>query len=251
MLPIDKDNNPINLNKALVGHYFLSQPELPPIQQGLLYTYVVAQNGLFLYGKRSFVEVLMPLVIAPDFYSRPGLFPARPYLKLDCPRVPQALVIEMLEKARQARNRQGWPLEILFHLSVKAANSTQNSSALENQSPPAEPHWHLHLPQQIQFANKVIPVSNPRWGGSDNSYETTLFECHSHSLFAPIFSELDNQDESGFRLYGVLGNLFEQPALRLRVGLYSHFWEIPSCWVCEPVADLEDCVAREWVEATT
>ena len=39
------------------------------------------------------------------------------------------------------------------------------------------------------------------------------------------FSDTDNRDETGFRIYGVMGEIFSNPQIRMRVGIYGHFYE--------------------------
>ena len=49
-------------------------------------------------------------------------------------------------------------------------------------------------------------------------------EFHSHGVARAFFSATDDQDEQGFRVYGVVGRLDSPlPELRLRVGVYGHF----------------------------
>ncbi len=49
-------------------------------------------------------------------------------------------------------------------------------------------------------------------------------EFHSHGSSPAFFSETDDGDELGFRIYGVVGRLdTARPELCLRVGVYGHF----------------------------
>ena len=51
-----------------------------------------------------------------------------------------------------------------------------------------------------------------------------LCEVHSHGPMRAFFSPEDDNDEDGFRVYGVLGRLDgADPELALRVGVYGHF----------------------------
>ncbi len=51
-----------------------------------------------------------------------------------------------------------------------------------------------------------------------------IAEFHSHGHHAAFFSATDNEDEQGFRVYGVVGRLdTPTPELTLRVGIYGHF----------------------------
>ena len=49
-------------------------------------------------------------------------------------------------------------------------------------------------------------------------------EFHSHGSSRSFFSDTDDRDEQGFRIYGVAGRLdTPRPELSLRVGVYGHF----------------------------
>ena len=55
----------------------------------------------------------------------------------------------------------------------------------------------------------------------------TVAEFHSHGALGAFFSQTDNQDEQGFRIYGVVGKLDQPiPEYRLRIGIYGHFSEL-------------------------
>jgi hypothetical protein len=59
-------------------------------------------------------------------------------------------------------------------------------------------------------------------------YFDVLVEVHSHGNLPAYFSPTDDTDEcSGFRIYGVLGNVkASQPEILLRVGLFGHGWTV-------------------------
>ena len=49
-------------------------------------------------------------------------------------------------------------------------------------------------------------------------------EFHSHGSARAFFSDTDDRDEQGFRVYGVVGRLdTPEPDLSLRAGVYGHF----------------------------
>jgi hypothetical protein len=62
-----------------------------------------------------------------------------------------------------------------------------------------------------------------------------------HHVMPPDFSETDDKDETGFRLYGVIGDLDQAPKIRLRVGVYGYHYEIPASWALEVPHGLMDC----------
>ena len=56
-----------------------------------------------------------------------------------------------------------------------------------------------------------------------------IAEFHSHGSHRAFFSAIDDGDEQGFRIYGVVGSLdTAEPELALRVGIYVHF--APPHW---------------------
>ena len=71
----------------------------------------------------------------------------------------------------------------------------------------------------------VVP---PQEGtGSSLTYRPpagVIAEFHSHGRHRAFFSAIDDWDEQGFRIYGVVGRLnAPQPELALRLGVYGHF----------------------------
>ena len=57
----------------------------------------------------------------------------------------------------------------------------------------------------------------------------TVIDLHSHGAMGAGFSQTDDEDEQGLRIYGVVGR-FDQDALQmsLRVGAYAYF--APVLW---------------------
>ena len=77
---------------------------------------------------------------------------------------------------------------------------------------------------------------DPFAGGAD-----TLIEVHSHHNMAAFFSGTDDREErAGFRIYSVIGNLARKPTILTRVGIYGHFWQIPSSWVYNLPSGISD-----------
>jgi len=46
---------------------------------------------------------------------------------------------------------------------------------------------------------------------------------HSHGQMRAWFSTTDNADETGLKLYGVIGRLDAVPVVKLRIGAYGYF----------------------------
>ena len=74
--------------------------------------------------------------------------------------------------------------------------------------------YRLVVPPQLGTATSLAYVPPPG----------VVAEFHSHGTSDAFFSNTDNEDEQGFRIYGVVGRLdTDRPELSLRVGVYGHF----------------------------
>ncbi|MCA1553932.1 MAG: hypothetical protein LC737_06100 [Chloroflexi bacterium] len=181
---------------------------LPPFDGGL-YEYVFAANGVFVRAERPELCALIPIAAC----ELRGLRCLEPCVELRYPRVSQRLVTAMLQIARAAVDAQGLPREVLFHLIWQAG-------------------WRLQLPGQCGLEQFVVPLG-PALG---SSHERALVEVHSHQAMPLSFSAMDDADETAFRIYAVLANVFQRPTLHTRVGIYGHhrlirasnIFELPS-----------------------
>ena len=197
-------------------HLFMERTELPPMPGPLVY--VVAGNGVFLWGKRDGLEALAPVA---ECEVR-GLFPVVPFVRLEGARVSVALVAEMLREAGAACNTAHEPVESLFYL---------NFTDEERLS------WQVTMPEQIQSPVSVHPVVSAL---DQEAYANALMEVHTHPRMRAFYSGTDNRDEQGFRLYGVLGlpSPGEEgqkclPEIRMRVSVFGAYYEFPASWVLE------------------
>ncbi len=202
----------------LFSHLLLKQASLPPMPAPLVY--VIAGNGVHLWAKRHGLEVLIPVTSC----SIRDLYPAEPFVRLDGPRIPARVVTEIFSLARAACCDH--LREILFYLLLKQATG-----------------WQLVVPEQEQAMTRVTPGASVL---TTDLYQRTLTEIHSHHQMPAFFSQTDDADEQGFRLYGTLGRIFEErgPQIRMRVGVYGHFYEIPACLVMELPETIEDGVTQ-------
>ena len=94
--------------------------------------------------------------------------------------------------------------------------------------------WFLAAPDTERFfavgwdGDAYRLVAPPQAGtGSSLSYRPpsgVVAEFHSHGKHRAFFSATDDNDEQGFRIYGVVGRLDAPlPELTLRLGIYGHF----------------------------
>ncbi len=206
----------VNYRVAYVG------VPLPPIAAGL-FEYVLAGNGVFVRGERRELAAILPIASC----EIRGLAEHEPKIELRVPRVPQGQVQWMLEQARGAEDDAGRPTEIIFHLSVDDAGI-----------------WNVETPEQLQGPARARPLDD----SGDSSYARAFVEVHSHVNMSAQFSDTDDGDEIGFRVYAVLGRIFDAPEMRVRVGLYGNRWEIPAKEIFDLPPEVSDATDIEKVE---
>ena len=113
---------------------------------------------------------------------------------------------------------------------------------------------HGKIPQRFFDLAISVMVARPEkevyvaiaWGGSSyqlvipeqegsgarveySTPDNIVCELHSHGKMGAFFSTVDDADEQGLRIYGVVGELYEEtPVLALRLGVYGYF--MPLRW---------------------
>src|SRR5947209_11477432 len=172
--------------------------------RGALYNYVLAGNGLFIRAEREGLKVCFPV----QNFEVKNLPDVSPSFEMQMERVPSLLVSEMISMARHWA-REG--REDLFHF-IRERDA-----------------WEVHEPHQVRMGGSCRPLHD----GPDSTHERAFIEAHSHHRMQAYFSSIDNADETGFRIYAVLGDIPCEPKIRVRVGVYGNFWEIPAEWVFE------------------
>jgi len=154
-------------------------------EPGLFYDYILAQNGLFIRGASPLLRAI--ILIAPAEVR--GLLPMEESIELTKGRIP-----------RHIYN---------LALSILAASSREQYLAVT-----WEGEYHLRIPFQ----------EGATCGVKYERLPNTVLDIHSHGDMKAFFSETDNRDEQGLRLYMVVGRLNTLfPEVELRVGVYGYF----------------------------
>jgi len=203
----------LQLVKYLVVNADGSLPEIPHC----LYAYIMAGNGVFVYAKRSGLEALIP-VAACAMTGLPGL---TPWMRI-AQRVPARLLENALRFCQQV-----FPSEALIWF-----NRTDT--------------WSMHIPDQQVTNASAVPCDRHDLAGT-----RALIDLHSHARLSAFFSPTDDRDETGFRLYAVIGNLHGEPTITMRVGIYSHYFNFPASTVFELPDGMRDIYEKEAVEHET
>jgi PRTRC genetic system protein A len=200
----------LKLVQHLVVNADGSLPEIPDC----LYAYIMAGNGVFVHARRPGLEVLVP-VTECKIAGLPGLAP-----QVNVPQCVSAFLIsDVLRVCKQV-----FPGEALFWFNWVG-------------------EWSIHIPQQQITKTSVVPCDR-----HDETGTSALIDLHSHASFPPFFSSTDDKDETGFRIYAVIGNVDKTPTISVRVGVYSHYFNIPASTVFELPDGIQDIYEKEEVQ---
>ena len=156
-------------------------------EPGVFYDYILAAGGLYLRSKNNHLKATV--CIAPGEIR--GLEPLNENIQLLHGKIPLPLLTEAITVLITAP-------DIEQYLAITWENG-----------------YGLKIPSQQATALSVTYETLPE----------TVLEIHSHTVGVPAhFSPIDDQDEQGFGLYAVVGdlsNLF--PTIELRLGIYGYF----------------------------
>jgi len=157
--------------------------------RGTFYDYVFAENGVFIEAEGPLLAARVPVVHG----QIRGLAPVEPVVVLRHGPIPQrlfdlAISIMMIDVTKERYIGVSW-----------------------------NDGYHIYTPKQE---------------GTDGGVEyavgdSIVLDLHSHGKMVAMFSTKDNKDETGMKLYGVVGKLDESPVVQLRVGVYGYFHPVP------------------------
>lgn len=204
----------------LVERKFLFAPDQPITAP--LYEIVIAQNGVFKRARR--VEMTASIKLSSFTIKIPELAIGAARVEL-AEKIPAYIFAEILAHARN---------------STDAANFTENLYAVCRDNERGGYFW-SEVSRSRSFGSTIARDDDP-------VYQNAVLEIHTHPPGCREFSSQDDRDESGkFRLFGILVDIHSAtPMIRLRVGVYDSFREIPVKTVTgAPVENQVDLVERE------
>lgn len=201
----------------LAAYHFNTGPT-PVTPPGKLYTYVLAGNGVFIAAQRPELEAVA-LVSETDVRGLPD---AAPYANFHLPRVPEAVTRACFNRARSVCVGDAKPREVLFYLIHE------------------ERGWRMVEPEQHADGASCRPADP-----SNEDCARSVIELHSHHEMKAFWSGTDDADETGFKLYAVIGRIFSEPTLRVRAGVYGYFVELPAGDVFELPPDVSGAAFGE------
>jgi len=198
----------------LVTYHVYDGCRLPP-RGAQAYQYTLTGNGIFIKAETPFFSAIVPVVAC----SVRGLAPLRPKFRLKVARIPEKLPGAALTDARGVRRPDGGLNEALYQF-LHHGNRVQ-----------------LRRPSQRATGLTVMAAGN----GDAN----ILCELHSHVNMSAFRSGTDDADEQGARVYTVIGHLDTVPEIRVRVGIYDYWQQLPVAAVFAGAGGFTDLYNEE------
>ena len=169
---------------SMVG-YLVNYPDGISGEKGIYYNYILATNGLFIEAASQVLAARVPVAGC----EVRGLAPMKPKISLTYGSIPQRFFDLALE-------------------AFLAAPEKEHYCAVT-----ADRGYHFYVPVQNEGDAHVVYEMG----------DSVVLDIHSHGHMRASFSPQDNTDETGLKLYGVVGRLNATPVVKLRVGVYGYF----------------------------
>jgi len=169
----------------MVG-YLVNVPEGLSGEKGIYYNYILAANGLFIEASNPALAARVPVAEC----DVRGLAPMKAKIALTYGSIPQHFFDLALGTFLAAPDRESY-------VAVTAAAG-----------------YDFYVPvQDGSEATVVYEVG-----------DSVVLDIHSHAHMTAFFShQTDDKDETGLKLYAVVGRLNSTPVVKLRVGVYGYF----------------------------
>jgi len=191
-------------------------------ERGLYYDYVLASNGLFIEAEGKLIAARVPVAAC----EIRGLAPLEPKVVLRYGRVPRHF------------------FDLALNTMLTTPDKERYVAVTWNEG------YHISVPEQAANKEQLGESSDEGHGSEAGvSYlnpDSVLLDMHTHPKMRAGFSFTDNCDETGLKLYAVVGHVgsYQEvtpdldderamvqlqsncPAIRLRVGVYGYFYQI-------------------------
>jgi len=203
----------------LVHYHVYTGAALPRVTALLGYDYVMAGNGVFLRCENKHLKATFPVAVT----AIAGLPDLSTEFTLKIPEVPNHILVEILTDANSDRTRE--------HMYQIKHNGSE---------------YYWDQPRQGGTLARVeYSIDEDKLSDDTN----VVIDLHTHPGKA-YFSSIDNHDELGFRLYGVLGQTKKAGfnSIVMRLGVYGQYMCIQPTDVFSEGTNLKEVVYGAYTE---
>lgn len=177
-----------NLHQHILYHKELI---LPDINSKIGYDYVICGNRIILRGENPFIKTHIHLQYV-NIRGLDSVDHISPTIELKYGKIPDILLKQIIDLVN-GDNEQFF--QIYFDMEKK--------------------EYALFVPEQ---------KAGPEAVKYSSSQKNVVAEFHTHPNMKAFFSEIDDRDELGFKIYGVLGTEKGQvKEIMFRIGVYGYF----------------------------
>jgi PRTRC genetic system protein A len=178
-------------------------------------TWIWAANGVYKRGVSAELDLMIPVGIS---WPAPGLASLMPHVRWRswAQRLPGAFLGPVLEDARQAGegDRVLRPIEkqyfFVWRNGVRVvAPRGQDASA-----------------GHVRYA---MPESGP-----------VLLDLHSHHGMDAYFSATDDRDDTGLSVSAVIGKIYTEPTIVIRINVFGQRWAVPALAIFDSLGAFTD-----------
>jgi PRTRC genetic system protein A len=171
----------------IAGYRIYHGPGTITGKKGRHYDYVMARNGLLISASSQHLAATLPVCHG----EVRGLGQLNPGVHLVHGKIPASILHRAVVEMRLSLDRE-------VYVSVVWERN----------------RYMMHIPEQEGGPGKVTYQREPN----------TVLQMHSHPQMPGRFSAVDDLDEAGLGLFGVIGRLGNVvPEFGFRVGIYGHF----------------------------
>ncbi len=188
--------------------YLINRPGCLGGERGIGYSYILAGNGVWIETEGKFLAVR--IMVAPGYIR--GLAPLGEKVVLRYGKIPAHI----------------------FNLGLNSLYV--NPDAERYAGITWKDGYHIYIPDQKGSGGRV------EYQVGDD----VVMDLHSHGHMPPFFSSQDNRDEQGLKLFVVVGKLEDaRPSVKLRVGVYGYFEDLPLADVFDGALFVNDLFEKE------
>lgn len=168
--------------------YLTNYPSGPAGEAGLYYNYILGSNGLFIEAENPLIAARIPVA---ECEVR-GLAPVDTKISLTYGSIPQRFFDLALDTFLADPDKERYVAVI------------------------GSAGYHFNVPVQDRSEGGVKYEAS----------ESVVMDIHSHAHMGAFFSGTDDNDETGLKLYVVVGKLNAAPVVKLRIGVYGYFHDL-------------------------
>jgi PRTRC genetic system protein A len=212
---------------ALMGHHIATAGEpLSTPAPGI--TWIWAADGIYKRGVSDEFDIIVPVPggSTPPVPGLARLLPSITFRWLPG-RLPGQLLAGMLTHARRACERDSGlrTLREQQYFVTREAGGT----------------LHARVPSQDATAGHV------RYHALRDT--PVLLDLHSHHQMAAYFSATDDTDDTGLGVSAVIGRIFDQPEIAVRMCCYGHTHPLPALAIFDSLAGFRDTYGGDHADA--